>query len=50
VTEVGNDIRAPVGGSLITAREDLAMYRILFILTGLTPGLFTEYHCHPPAS
>jgi hypothetical protein len=39
VTEVGNDIRAPVSGSLITAREDLAMYRIRFILTGAVVGI-----------
>ena len=39
MTEAGNDIRAPVGGSLITAREDLAMYRIRFILTGAVVGI-----------
>jgi hypothetical protein len=38
VTEVGNDIRAQVSDSLITAREDLAMYRIRFILTGAVAG------------
>ena len=39
MTEVGNDIRAQVSGSLITAREDLAMYRIRFILTGAVFGI-----------
>jgi hypothetical protein len=39
VTEVGNDIRAQVSGSLITVREDLAMYRIRFILTGAVVGI-----------
>ena len=39
VTEVGNDIRAQVSGSLITARKDLAMYRIRFILTGAVFGI-----------
>ena len=39
MTEAGNDIRAQVSGSLITAREDLAMYRIRFILIGAVFGI-----------
>ncbi len=39
VTEAGNDIRAQVSGSLITASEDLAMYRTRFILTGAAFGI-----------
>ena len=43
MTEAGNDIRAQVSGSLITAREDLTMYRIRFILTGAVVGIAWAY-------